>query len=520
MRGLDLAAGARTCVKELYGDWYRDPWGWPEFHWAAENSSKIQSTDVLRTEKGTPVVPRNPAHFDLIEVPKNSLAVRPAVVMDPLSRLLYAAAAHPNLPKLHSKLPDWVYGWRNRNASGFANNSREWTNYRSEFDGLDDTTWGLSADITSFFASINVDRAEETLYQTLGKNAATSVLADVIRHHDALTTRSGLPQRSFISAAVAHLMMAPIDDVLTAFLKRSSGSKVSRWMDDLNAAGPADELYALHLELEERARQIGLELNASKSKLCPLTELRGALAVEGITELTFTRTVGGEYGEQPTVVEDIGPIKSIEDAILSNALGKPAWLLKAVLVTLRKARSFDRLADWTNVAHLIPHAADSLGRYLKDAYRDTDPWVFSISDWVANISETKWATLNWISAQWALSIPNSAMGPRYIASMERWLESSTDPQQLAIAGQRLAIANPAGCRDIIRARVDHVHSPLLLRIMALSLLGANDDRGAIRSILRRDPRNLVLLSALDDQGWTPPAVSQDFDEEKSDPDDD
>src|SRR5437016_1961269 len=39
MRGLDVAARARICIKELYGDWYRDPWGWPEFHWVADNSN-------------------------------------------------------------------------------------------------------------------------------------------------------------------------------------------------------------------------------------------------------------------------------------------------------------------------------------------------------------------------------------------------------------------------------------------------------------------------------------------------
>lgn len=28
--GLDLAGGARLAAAEKYGDWYRDPWGWPE----------------------------------------------------------------------------------------------------------------------------------------------------------------------------------------------------------------------------------------------------------------------------------------------------------------------------------------------------------------------------------------------------------------------------------------------------------------------------------------------------------
>jgi hypothetical protein len=28
--GLDVVAGAKLAAAENYGDWYRDPWGWPE----------------------------------------------------------------------------------------------------------------------------------------------------------------------------------------------------------------------------------------------------------------------------------------------------------------------------------------------------------------------------------------------------------------------------------------------------------------------------------------------------------
>ena len=42
---LDLARGASNCHYDLYGEWYRDPWAWPEIRWLAEK----RGVHVVRT---------------------------------------------------------------------------------------------------------------------------------------------------------------------------------------------------------------------------------------------------------------------------------------------------------------------------------------------------------------------------------------------------------------------------------------------------------------------------------------
>src|SRR2546430_11965218 len=97
--GLDFAAGCRVAIDEMYGDWERDPWGWPEFSWLSRNLAHVDAKNLVRKDsEGYGLV--TPAFFHLIQVPKNRLAVRPAVVQDPLSRLLYATAVASNLGRL------------------------------------------------------------------------------------------------------------------------------------------------------------------------------------------------------------------------------------------------------------------------------------------------------------------------------------------------------------------------------------------------------------------------------------
>jgi len=202
--GLDVAAGCKVAIDEMYGDWYRDPWGWPEFQWLSHNVGKVDVKTLLRkTSEGFGLV--MPASFHLTEVPKNRLAVRPAVIQDSLSRLLYATAVASNLRQLQSDLPDWAYGWRTRDGGQFEKNRKEWASYLESFPEATDDASGLHVDIASCFASFNVERLADLVHQRLKKTASAGVIADVIRSHDALTTRSGIPQRSFSSAALAHV---------------------------------------------------------------------------------------------------------------------------------------------------------------------------------------------------------------------------------------------------------------------------------------------------------------------------
>ena len=95
----------------MYGDWYRDPWGWAEYSWLRKNPSKLDLQAAIH-KVGRDYVPTHDASYHLTEIPKNRLAVRPAVIQDSLSKILYATAVASNVKVLHADLPAWVFGWR------------------------------------------------------------------------------------------------------------------------------------------------------------------------------------------------------------------------------------------------------------------------------------------------------------------------------------------------------------------------------------------------------------------------
>ena len=513
MQGLDIAAGATIFVREIYGDWFRDPWDWFEVRALADDPQLIDLDKFVRKDKDQGAALRNPASFTLIEVPKNSLAVRPAVLIDPLTRLLYAASAAPQLNRLHAELPDWCFGWRQRSAGeGLANNGEEWKAYTRTLVEADDDTWGLNADITSFFASISVTRILDVLSQKLGKNNGVGVISDVIQQHDGLATRSGIPQRSFASAALANVYMRPIDDLLAAFEQEVPGARVTRWVDDINAFAPAERLYELHLELESRTRQLGLELNGSKSVLADVASLKTAQQVEGVTEFLFMELRRGEYGQRSEWVKDVDRLVSLRADILTEPANRSTSLLKGTLNALRSEGDFRGALSWLERARHMPHAASAMGRYLRAAIHAKAVDATAAQEQLLEFLESPWAKLDWVAAQLALSIAHNDMTPPYLELLRGWLEESDDPQKVAIAGQRLAKVDPTACRDIVRGRLDATSNPFLIRLMALTLLESGDDRRLVKNALARDPRTSLTAEALERTNWTAKLVATDFDD--------
>jgi hypothetical protein len=121
--GLDLESGRELAAKELYGDSYRDPWGWPEIL-SKGFVAKLDPEADLGIDKANVASSLKP-YFYPMDVPKSYLGVRPAVVQDPLSRLVYNAAVLNGASDLHSGLQPWVYGWRLR-GDEVAKNGPEW----------------------------------------------------------------------------------------------------------------------------------------------------------------------------------------------------------------------------------------------------------------------------------------------------------------------------------------------------------------------------------------------------------
>lgn len=510
--GLDLAAGAALAATEMYGDWYRDPWSWPELGIGFVKSLDVE-TDlfVARTVRGEYHLVHPPA-FHLIDVPKTWLGVRPAVVQDSLSRLAYLSATQAGLDKLHSSLPDWVYGWRKRGGDIVASGGPEWTAYVACLPSADTQNYGLLTDITSFFASIRPERLEQLVYGRLGKVAAAHIIMDVIRSHDSLSTRSGLPQRSFASAVLAHVVLQPIDDALAAALT-AGVIAVRRWMDDISAEGDAAALFALLMDLQERARQVGLELNSSKTHLSPVAETAHLLRLDDLKEIRVpvTAITPGDYTDDVQFIPDLDLLHNLENNLLENPTKVARTVAKAILVSLTNNNQFSRHEEWRNAAAALPHVADNLGRYLRGA-AEADPSLWpTFGEWFYSYQASVWGRLDWVSSQFALAFPTAHLPSPVMSVLRRWLESSASLQQVAIAAQRICTVNPVLGRNLIRGRVDRTADPLLLRVFALGLLLAGDNEGAARSVLSRDPHNYLLLRYLEATKWQPPVVAKDFD---------
>jgi hypothetical protein len=89
---------------EMTADWYRDPWGWPEYEFLLSGN---MSWLIDHGNKG-----RGLRRVMKIDVPKENFGIRPAVIIEPLDRVLYQSLVDSVSGKLIGDLSSWVYGWR------------------------------------------------------------------------------------------------------------------------------------------------------------------------------------------------------------------------------------------------------------------------------------------------------------------------------------------------------------------------------------------------------------------------
>jgi hypothetical protein len=262
-------------------------------------------------------------------------------------------------------------------------------------------------------------------------------------------------------------------------------------------------------------------LNASKSRLASSDEVIDEIVLEKVNRVRVQwRSVQDDYSGESTLdpedARDLDRLIELESVALSDIYSTPRPWLRAALVSLADSNSFDRQDEWRSNAKAIPHAADSLGRYLRAAatwgeFWKDGPGFGALSEWLVDYFETAWSALDWVKAQLALAVPTNWLTEDLRLVMESWLEKSSNVQLVALAGQRLASSSPDVCMQIIRSRTDSSNDPLLDRALALAFIQAGGERRISKSILRRDPANILLDRALEDNSWQCPKVVDDFD---------
>jgi Reverse transcriptase (RNA-dependent DNA polymerase) len=504
--GLNWPRALVNVRADLIGDWYRDPWGWPEYEHVESTGWK----DVAARAENQGL-----RKVALIDVLKENFLTRPAVVMEPIDRLVYQALVDTMSKKLIGELPEWTYGWRlPRNgpeAGAYSPNDTEWKLYRSALSA--NVSWndgGLKSDIVSCFASIPIDRLTEDIVRRGGGGALTSRLLDFLDSFDNVAGRSGLLQRSRASAVLANLYLSRLDLVLRDYrvllesnflgIQFTFGSGgVTRWMDDIWIFGEHEStLRDAQIRLQTAARDVGLELNSGKTGVYE----GDALADEA---LSIQHSAVDTALDEDT--PDLEPLEELLDRILESPATADRSSIHFALTRLRKHPLPNRADAIIEAVPGMPHGADHLARTFRDLN-----WWQDHQEWYVELSRKDWVRLPWSVAGLGAMFPSRAgtvsdtVRDFFVAAI---LERPPLPL-LALAAQRLATWDRQLARETFRAVLPSANHPAERRILGLASHLAGDERKFVRGALSEYEENRITRELIEDRGWAKVAVVPDF----------
>lgn len=507
--GLDLVEAAHLAESENYGDWYRDPWGWPELRPAFIETIDVADVSISITSSGLDwsIEP----HFHSFEVPKSFVGQRPAVLMDPMSRLTYTAAALRAAKQLENELPEWSFGWRFRSGT-IVKNTSEWQKYRDSQADLRDASYSGETDITSFFASINVQRLIDLLIKRGVSGLPLSIIEKVLHRHDGMAYRSGLPQRSSASALLAQLSFSTIDTAVQEDLLQGKIAVARRWMDDIGFEGSYEHVYELILRIQAEARRGGLEINASKTSIATGADKADRFDREAqrLIEIEEHEYENDDYPGMSFTVISRDELLESQERVVEQPTSASRTEIGLVLRSLRHHQEFASVERWMQIAKYIPHGADHLSRYLRSAGDRAAIASTRLNDWFASEHDGKWPYAEWVAAQHAIAIAGDRMSVSSLQVLKAWVDDTNNVQKLAVAVQRLTDADPRRAREVLMRRIDKTHDPLLLRLLVFGLLSAGAEVALVRPHVERSPHLSLLKKYLEDRKWTVSSVVDDF----------
>lgn len=498
---LDVKAAATHCDTDAIGDWYRDPWSWPEMKFVAEKTPETVSFHLKRGGIRS---------YQKLDVPKENFGLRPALVMDPVDRLTYQALVDRIAPRLLTDLRPWVHGWRTARSRGalYAENDEEWLQYVSHLkDVADWMTWGFTTDVVAFFRSIPVNRVVEDVGVRGGSTMVTGGLESMLHAWDLIDGRSGLPQRSWASAVLANAYLGPLDDLLSVrgriprqFVRSlfPHGSAI-RWMDDIWLFGSSElALRSAQMELQDAMSGLGLNMNLGKTATHTGDELQAA--VESMHHSAIDESLN-------LLDPDLEPLEALVERLVSEPATSSRTSIRFATTRIRTHELFDLVDEFLPVATLMPHAADHLGRLLKESEHWRD-----LGDWWTTYRNSRSGKVDWSVAQLGLMFPATEPPPtdEVFEAVVEEVESVGTLPMFSFAAHRLVSWAKDDARVLLREAAKKTDSALHRRVIGLALNACRVPRAELRSILGQQETTTVTLRLLEERNFRRLLVASDF----------
>lgn len=490
---LDLPTALANVAADVLGDWYHDPWGWPEARWMveAETGRAILAKEFDRSR---------PYQSALIDVPKENYGTRPAVVMNPTDRLIYQACVDRLSNALIGRLHGSAFGWRldrgDPTGGKYCKNRSEYTDFRRRLSALARAGRAvLLTDVTGCFANIGIPRASENLEHMCGKGKIGSKIIELMAGFDAIPGRRGLAQRSLASCVIANGYLATLDGLLA----RASSDKHARWMDDIYVFGGSwSALRRIQLMVLDTMRDLGLEMNVSKTRILEDDAMRGFIDEVDASGVAYALLTEEDAAPLLERVEEeiVAPAEGCERTTISHAC---ALAMKFDVVPVAEA-----LAE---VAERLPHGAD----HLAELFTHFDMGR-NLCDWFLEYEASDWGQQHWAVAHLAKMLPSDLREPG--RALDRFSEMLCETHHraqvpvLRAAGLRVCSWAPNHAVDILRSGLQRASHPHEVRLLALLALTAGEERARVRGWLAQHEDNRATLAWVEDRSYRMPSISK------------
>jgi hypothetical protein len=488
-----------SCLVDISGDWYKDPWGWSELGFL-QTGSGLRVLDERLHSMHTASAVR-------IDVAKSQNESRPAVVLDLVDRVCYEAIVDHLIGDRLRQLPDWVYGWRPSRAeapvSKYGDNGSEWREYTKMLKAyVAEYRFALKADIAQFFASVNIELLLARLASTTKAPSLLLRLESFLRSWNALPRRSGLPQRANASALLAQFYLSDIDRLLSRRCREGSGLSVCRWMDDFWIFGHSERtLSRVRDELESVLALSSLELNAQKSELMVASETAVARYIAA------TSAVAISLAEHKTEEATVG-LNALFDKLLTTPVDAPRNVISFVSSRLRRLKTKPRHMLETSNVEALPQGADLLARLLKD----TGSWRGFVP-WYVETAHRRFTAVDWAVQAWGLMFPRDADRYAREAVATYFSDEVLQRQMPAMLVPIAAIRTTqwsSEALDALRVAAKLARTPFEMRAVVLAAVQAGAERKQVRDWLNLFPSLVFTRKALEDTSYAISELAPDF----------
>lgn len=500
---LDLKRAASTAKSEMFGDWLRDPWSWPELGFLAANPEIV----VDRLNSGR-------TRYERISVPKVNFGTRPAVVQDPVDRIAFHGVVNSISQRLAGDLAPFVLGWRlNRDEPKpgyYVKNQQEWLAFIARRRAaIDEHESVFATDITNFFGSIGIDRLSELVFRKAGSSLPAHALAAMLGTFNSLPDRSGIPQRSVASAVLANAFLGPVDELLARYAT-SVGGEVLRWMDDVWVFGGGHEqLRCLQLDVQDELRNIGLEINLGKTKIREGDEARDLVESNDL-ERDPPVQLAAASGMPYVAGHDESDLDRQFDLLVERPELADRTAIRYVCARIREHERLDLVPALVDLAPRAPQGADHFSRLFARSgqWRELPDWYVGVANAPVGLQRLPWPV-----AQLGTMFPSDEVVEPVADLFGGLLEKSKSPpiELLAVAAHRMSKWKETDARVLLRAIGSESDSPLCRRTAAITLHNLGDDRVRIASMLNEFEENRATKALLDAYGAKKVPENSDFD---------